>query len=270
MTDTARAASAPAAEPWALQLFRKSVLKQRKLREIQALLGPTQGCRCLDLGSDNGVISLLLRRAGGDWASADLTGEAVASIRGLVQDDVHLFDGRRLPFDDRSFDRVVVVDMLEHVVDEHAFVAELARVLRPGGGLIVNTPHLKRTLLRRLRHALGQTDEKHGHLRPGYTPEGLRALLAPYCDWRQAHTYSRFFSELIDTVIQAAIERLGKRGSAKGLVVTAADLDKHRRQFRAWAAIYPLVWAIARLDLLVPASGYMLIASATRRPDAPP
>ena len=52
-----------AGEPWALRLFRKSVLKQRKLREIHGLLGPTEGLRCLDLGSDNGVVSLLLRRA---------------------------------------------------------------------------------------------------------------------------------------------------------------------------------------------------------------
>src|SRR5438876_157247 len=73
-------------QPWALALFRRSVLKQRKLAEIVAMLGPTEGLRCLDLGSDNGVVSLLLRRRGGRWASADLTAEAVASIRELVTD----------------------------------------------------------------------------------------------------------------------------------------------------------------------------------------
>jgi len=173
------ASDVPAAEPWALALFRRSVLKQRKLAEIAAALGPTDGLRCLDLGSDNGVVSLLLRRAGGRWASADLTAEAVASIRGLVGTDVQQTDGERLPFADAEFDRVVVVDMLEHVEDDGRFAAELARVTRPGGLLVVNTPHLKKTALRRVRHALGQTDEKHGHRRPGYTPEGLGTLLAP-------------------------------------------------------------------------------------------
>ena len=72
------------AEPWALRLFRKSVLKQRKLAELEQALGPTEGLRCLDLGSDNGVVSLLLRRRGGSWASADLTEEAVACIRGRI------------------------------------------------------------------------------------------------------------------------------------------------------------------------------------------
>jgi SAM-dependent methyltransferase len=259
------AAAAAEPEPWALALFRRSVLKQRKYAEIAAALGPTDGLRCLDLGSDNGVVSLLLRRAGGRWASADLTGEAVASIRALVETDVHQVDGARLPFADGEFDRVAVVDMLEHVVDDAAFTRELARITRPGGRLVVNTPHLKHTALRRLRHALGQTDEKHGHRRPGYTADGLRALLSPAFELEWHHTYSRFFSELVDTAINAALGAIGKRSSAKGIVVTGDDVSRHRRLFRAYGAVYPAVWLVSRLDALVPASGYMLIAAARRR-----
>ena len=264
MAEALTSAAAPP-EPWALALFRRAVLKQRKYTEITAALGPAAGLRCLDLGSDNGVISLLLRRAGGDWASADLTAEAVASIRNLVGTDVHQVEGARLPFADGEFDRVVVVDMLEHVVDDGAFVAELARITRPGGRLVVNTPHRKRTALRRLRHALGQTDEKHGHLRPGYTAEDLRVLLAPGFEMETHHTYSRFFSELVDTGINAGLGALGKRSSAKGMVVTGDDVGRHRRLFQAYGAIHPLVWLVSRLDALVPASGYMLIAAARRR-----
>jgi SAM-dependent methyltransferase len=251
----------------ALALYRRSVLKQRKVAEIQSMLGPTSGLRCLDLGSDNGVVSLLLRRAGGEWASADLTEEAVAAIRELVESDVHLVTGDRLPFPDASFDRVVVVDMLEHVADEALFVRELLRVARPGALLVVNTPHLKHSLLRRLRHALGQTDAKHGHLRPGYTPARLAELVGPL---DAARTYSRFFSELIDTLINWGVERLGKRGSSKGMVVTSHDVRRHRKLFLAYSAIYPVVWLVSRLDALIPwTSGYMLIAR-TIRGDAMP
>jgi ubiquinone/menaquinone biosynthesis C-methylase UbiE len=259
---------APAADParaFAVALFRRSVLKQRKLQELVAMLGDTQGRRCLDLGSDNGVVSLLLRERGGSWASGDLTAQTVDSIRSLVGTDVHLVEGGHLPFADREFDAVAVVDMLEHVPDEGAFVAELHRVVKPGGQLVVNTPHLKKTALRRLRHALGQTDEKHGHLRPGYTAESLRRLLEGRFDLRSHHTYSRFFSEAVDTAINVAMEKLGKKGSAKGVVVTRGDLDRHRRLFALFSAVYPAIWSVSRLDALVPASGYMLIARATRR-----
>ena len=130
--------------------------------------------------------------------------------------------------------------------------------------LVVNTPHLKRTLLRRLRHALGQTDEKHGHLRPGYTPERLRELLGPAFDGAPPH--------LLALLLRGGrhrpdwgMERLGKKSSAKGMVVTSDDLARNRKAFRAYSAVYPFVWAVTRLDALVPASGYMLIAAARRR-----
>jgi SAM-dependent methyltransferase len=255
------------AETWALALFRRSVLKQRKLVAIVEMLGPTDRLRCLDLGSDNGVVSLLLRRRGGRWASADLTPESVASIRELVSDDVHqIGEDTRLPFADAEFDRVVVVDMLEHVASDEAFAAELARITKPRGRLIVNTPHPKDTALRRVRQAIGQTDEKHGHLRPGYTPESLSALLSPRFSLDRHRTYSRFFSEAVDTAINWGVERLGKKSSAKGIVVTTSDLQRHRKAFRAYSVAYPAIWLFSRLDSLIPwASGYMLVAALTRQ-----
>jgi hypothetical protein len=111
---------------------------------------------------------------------------------------------------------------------------------------------------------LGQTDAKHGHLRPGYTPERLATLLGRHFAVERHRTYSRFFSELVDTALNWGIGRLGKKGSSKGMVVTGSDVAKHRKLFLAYSAVYPFVWALSRLDLLLPASGYMLIASAVR------
>ena len=60
-----------AQKSWHLKLFSKSVAKQAKWRAIQSMLRQTDEIRGLDLGADNGVISYLLRKRGGIWASAD-------------------------------------------------------------------------------------------------------------------------------------------------------------------------------------------------------
>src|SRR5690606_28917161 len=132
--------------------------------------------------------------------------------------------------------------------------------------IILNVPHKKDSLLRRFRQAIGQTDAKHGHLRPGYTAADLRCLAGGDFVVRSPHTYSRFFSEFVDTLIAfgvSALKRGGTGGSAKGTFVTGQDLKQYKSMFRAYALIYPVVWFFAKLDnLTFFRDGYMLIAKA--------
>lgn len=254
---------------WAVALFNRSVLKQAKFRQIELLLDDPGGKTNLDIGADNGVISYLLRRRGGVWHSADLDDATVASIRQLVGENVHQLDGAHTPFPDQTFHQVVVVDYLEHIPDDHGFARELARIVRPEGSVIINVPHLRPgSRLNRLRHAVGLTDEWHGHLRPGYDVAGLRALLGPLFEIERCATYSRAFSELIDTGLNGLYLRMQKPAgsqSRKGAVVTQSDLRKHRKQFVLLSALYPLLWAVAKLDaLLWFQPGYKLIIRARR------
>lgn len=252
-----------------LALFDKSILKQAKHKAITDLLPETQGKRCLDVGADNGVLSYLLRQRGGEWYSADLNQEVVASIEKMVGENVCLVTGDQIQFEDGFFDLVVIIDALEHIPSDHDFVAELSRVMAPDGTLIVNVPHHKPVSpIRWLRLAVGLTDEKHGHVRPGYTLKSLRATLAPYFVIEQHDTYSRFFVELFDVVVSLFFD-LTKRNSqvetesSKGNVVTGADMRKHAKKFKLFSILYPFVWVLAQLDrLLFFTSGYSLIVRA--------
>jgi SAM-dependent methyltransferase len=247
------------------------VLKQAKYHQILELLQDPAGMTNLDIGADNGVISFLLRQRGGRWYSADLDSNAVSSIRQLVGENVYQLDGTAAPFSDSMFDQVVIVDFLEHIADDQRFVRELARIVRPGGTLVINVPHLKPySLLNRFRHWIGLTDEWHGHLRPGYTVAALRELLKPHFALERATTYSRAFSELVDTALNGVYQTLrGRRRSGpatqKGTIVTQSDVSHYQKQFLLMRALYPFFWAIAKMDTLLPLqSGYKLIVRARR------
>ena len=251
--------------PWPLRLFSRSVLKQRKFREITDLLDDTRNLHCLDIGGDSGVISYLLRIRGGAWKSADLGDEAVWSIRSLVGADVFKINGSLSPFDENEFDRVVIVDFLEHIETDKEFVDELFRIMKPSGELIINVPNIKNSLLRKARLLVGQTDEKHGHVRPGYTLDDLVTLLGSKFSILCYRTYSKFFSECIDSCITLGVNLLkkGKSASEKGMIVTEGDLDQYRKAFHLYSIIYPVIWIIAKCDALLPCcQGYMLIAKA--------
>lgn len=51
------------------------------------------------------------------------------------------YDGRRIPFDDDSFDAVLSSHVLEHVEDPDGYLAETKRVTRPGGTVVIVTPN---------------------------------------------------------------------------------------------------------------------------------
>ena len=71
----------------------------------------------------------------------------------------------RLPFEQDAFGSALAVAVLEHVPDDGAALAELARVLQRGGGAWVTVPHALRYISPLLRGANRRHDRRLGHLR---------------------------------------------------------------------------------------------------------
>jgi SAM-dependent methyltransferase len=110
---------------------------------IDAVLNGLQlapGARILDAGCGSGRNMVELARRGTvtgiELASQSLE---VARARGAGAVLPGSLD-ERLPFDDGAFDLAVALDVLEHLADDGAALAELARVVAPGGRVLVTVP----------------------------------------------------------------------------------------------------------------------------------
>ena len=98
----------------------------------------------LDLGCAGGFMAEALATRGATVTGIDPAAQAINAARahaaeaGLeIQYDVGV--GEELPYDDAAFDVVVCVDVLEHVEDLTKVLAEVARVLKPGGLFLFDT-----------------------------------------------------------------------------------------------------------------------------------
>ena len=91
--------------------------------------------RMLDVPAGDGRISAAARELGWDVCELDLFPHP--GLRGVVADAC-----APLPFRDASFDALVCMEGIEHFEDQTGFLRECARVLKPGGRLILTTPNV--------------------------------------------------------------------------------------------------------------------------------
>lgn len=111
------------------------------------------GKSVLDLGCAGGFMAEAMSDQGANVIGIDPAVQAVGAARAHaaaserdIRYDVGI--GERLPYQDAVFDIVVCVDVLEHVADLTAVIAEIARVLKPGGIFLFDT--INRNLLSRI------------------------------------------------------------------------------------------------------------------------
>jgi demethylmenaquinone methyltransferase / 2-methoxy-6-polyprenyl-1,4-benzoquinol methylase len=111
--------------------------KRWRIATRQAL-APAGGQRVLDLAAGTGVSTVELAKSGAWCVAADLSLGMLRWGRRRHRDlPMVAADALRLPFADASFDAVTISFGLRNLVDPAAGLAEMARVTRPGGRLVV-------------------------------------------------------------------------------------------------------------------------------------
>ena len=128
----------------------------------------------LDVGCGAGQLLEVLAAEGSPIAGVDVSwAQAASTRRRLGRSVVSQADTRHLPFADASFATLTALGLLEYLPSSHAGIAEFARVLMPGGHLIVSTPNPWR--LEYLCDPIGAALGRVRRSRPGYRRHYLSA-----------------------------------------------------------------------------------------------
>ncbi len=144
---------------------------------------PLEGRSALDIGCGAGLACEPLARLGAQVTGVDASAEnvSVASIHaegsGL---DIRYMAGEVAGLDIGRFDLVTCLEVIEHVADKSAFLADVVERLAPGGLLILSTPNrtaASRLLLVGAAEAVGYVPKGTHHWDDFVTPEELGQML---------------------------------------------------------------------------------------------
>lgn len=261
---------------WQSQLAGYSLKKRVKFAVIVSVLGRLDGRECLEVGCGPGASGLVLESLGGRWLHADPEPERLVEAEGLLPGRTRLMAETGLAdLLAESFDQIVAVDLMEHVREEPPLLADLFRLLRPGGRLLVTTPRLRpHSLPAMLRKVLGLRSEVFGHRRDGYTPGRLAELLTGAgFEVTGGQSFLGPVTSSLETCLDGAyyqfIGRRRERGQWSGgsqiSPGTGDELKRHGAAFAAYRCVFPLLRLIGGIDRLLPrGKGYGILLSARK------
>lgn len=136
---------------------------------------PVKAVRCLDIGGggDIGGLGAVVRERFAEELHAVDLGDDVERARanGILAERCDI-DKELLPYDDGHFDLVVFCSVIEHLFNPHWAMHEIARVVKPGGLLVVEAPNAV-ALGRRLDALLGKNPFAQFHRYNFFAPKGF-------------------------------------------------------------------------------------------------
>jgi 2-polyprenyl-6-hydroxyphenyl methylase/3-demethylubiquinone-9 3-methyltransferase len=145
---------------------------------------PLAGKSALDIGCGAGLVCEPLARLGAAVTGVDAAGDNVAAASAHAEAsglDIRYMMGEVASLDIGTFDLVTSLEVVEHVADKRAFLADVAARVAPGGLLVLSTPNrtaASRVLLVGAAEAVGYVPKGTHHWEDFVTPEELEERLA--------------------------------------------------------------------------------------------
>lgn len=155
----------------------RSASERRRLETALAELGLRPAELVLDLGCGSGWLAHLCQFTGARVVACDIAPAGVAAARARFPGAGRYLasDAYRVGLASAAFDVVVLSEVLEHLEDPAAGVAEAARLLRPGGRALVTVPHRERIVQHLCIHC-NRLTPANAHLH-SFEEEGLVELI---------------------------------------------------------------------------------------------
>lgn len=235
--------------------------------ELLARVAPLAHGRLLDVGCGDKPYEHLFTPYVTEYLGIEheASFSATSASHGARRPDM-LYDGRRLPFEDRSFDTVINIQVLEHTPHPAALVAEMARVLKDDGVLILSAPFQFRL-----------HEQPHDYYR--YSPHGLRVLCeAAGLEIAETHNQGSLWSVLAHKLNSYLAFRVGRIGGLAQAMGKLPHEGAAQPSPRLWALPLIAPWMLglsgsARvLDRVAPdteeALGFLIIAKRSKNPKA--
>jgi SAM-dependent methyltransferase len=173
-----------------------SLQRPTKFKIVYGFLAGNLG-RTADIGCGPGVFTRYLSAHSSEVHAMDIDAATLCRVRARnraprnLDFSVALAD--RLPFADRSFDTILLLEVLEHLEDDAAGIREIGRVLDSGGKLVLSVPVPPGEI---------NEDDPFGHKREGYKLPEMQALLENNGFHVEGYDFAQFkFSRMAERLV---------------------------------------------------------------------
>lgn len=121
---------------------------------IKKVIPVNKKIKILDFGCGKGTIlsEIISMNPSAEITAVDVSGEALRFVKKRFPKIklAKIKDGEKLPFKTHGFDFIIASDVIEHIYDTENVLAELSRILKPKGKLLISVPYngkLKNTII---------------------------------------------------------------------------------------------------------------------------
>lgn len=232
---------------------------------------PSPAAVC-DVGCERGELLNLLKRAGCRVVGTQMSVAAAEFARRRFGIDVFVGELEDAPFAADRFDVVLMINVLEHLADPERYVAQVAKMLAPGGMFWVEVPNVSSPTARMTGKHWLHHDPPH-HLW-GFSEEGLRRLLSRHgFAIEQAYRFSWEHGPI--GTLQSWLNALtGRKNVIFGIVQNGLSADRgvlrvQVLQVALSAVLLPLAVLVAAFEGVVGQPQVRLLRTRKARDSAP-